>query len=146
RKSLEEKLKSMTSVWPSAPVLLPSIGGTYQGRVTPTPAAGVGTSGAWLLAVFTRRRSWPDSKAALNETTWLTAMICCTLMAAEIFSKFLAISRIPVATTQYVAQLNMSPMVILTFILIVYFILGLFLEGLAIFVLTLPVVYPLITL
>src|SRR5699024_11925635 len=58
----------------------------------------------------------------------------------------LAISRIPVATTQYVAQLNMSPMVILTFILIVYFILGLFLEGLAIFVLTLPVVYPLITL
>src|SRR5699024_10968761 len=76
----------------------------------------------------------------------LTAMIFFILIGAEIFSKFLAISRIPVATTQYVAQLNMSPMVILTFILIVYFILVLFLEGLAIFVLTLPVVYPLITL
>src|SRR5699024_12684435 len=72
-------------------------------------------------------------------------MIFFILIGAEIFSKFLAISRIPVATTQYVAQLNMSPMVILTFILIVYFILGLFLEGLAIFVLTLLVVYPLIT-
>src|SRR5699024_11247484 len=81
-----------------------------------------------------------------NETTRLTAMIFFILIGAEIFSKFLAISRIPVATTQYVAQLNISPMVILTFILIVYFILGLFLVGLAIFVLTLPLVYPLITL
>lgn len=146
RKSLEEKLKSMNSVWPFALLFLLSIGGIYQGFFTPTEAGGVGTFGAFLLAVFTRRLSWHDFKASLNETTRLTAMIFFILIGAEIFSKFLAISRIPVATTQYVAQLNMSPMVILTFILIVYFILGLFLEGLAIFVLTLPVVYPLITL
>src|SRR5699024_3591351 len=145
-KSLEEKLKSMNSVWPFALLFLLSIGGIYQGFFTPTEAGGVGALGACLLAVFTRRLRWHDFKASLNETTRLTALIFFILIGSEIFRKFLAISRIPVATTRYVAQLNMSPMVILTFILIVYFILALFLEGLAIFVLTLPVVYPLITL
>src|SRR5699024_12103020 len=99
--------------------------GIYQGFFTQTEAGRVGTFGAFLLSVFTRLLSWHDFKASLNETTRLTAMIFFILIGAEIFSKFLAISRIPVATTQYVAQLNMSAMGILTFILIVYFILGL---------------------
>ncbi|HEX6593971.1 MAG TPA: TRAP transporter large permease [Bacillota bacterium] len=146
RKPFQEKVKSLNSVWPFALLFLLSIGGIYKGFFTPTEAGGLGAFGAFILAVVTRRLSWQYFKASLNETTRLTAMIFFILIGAEIFSKFLALSRIPVATTQYVGNLNMSPMVILSFILIVYFILGLFLEGLAIFVLTLPVVYPLITL
>lgn len=146
KKPFKEKVASLNSVWPFVFLFALSIGGIYFGFFTPTEAGGVGAFGAFLLAVVTRRLSWDDFKSSLNETTRLTAMIFFILIGADIFSKFLALSKIPVVITKFVSNLNMPAMVIMLFILIVYFILGLFLEGIAIFVLTLPVVYPLITL
>ncbi|WP_339160729.1 TRAP transporter large permease [Siminovitchia sp. FSL H7-0308] len=146
KKALKVKIKSLSSVWPFLFLFALSIGGIYFGFFTPTEAGGVGAFGAFLLAVATRRLKWDDFKSSLNETTRLTAMIFFILIGADIFSKFLALSKIPVVITKFVSNLDMSPMIILVFILIAYFILGLFLEGIAIFVLTLPVVYPLITM
>lgn len=146
KKPLKVKIKSLSSVWPFLFLFALSIGGIYFGFFTPTEAGGVGAFGAFLLAVATRRLKWDDFKSSLNETTRLTAMIFFILIGADIFSKFLALSKIPVVITKFVSNLDMSPMIILVFILIAYFILGLFLEGIAIFVLTLPVVYPLITM
>src|SRR5690625_1351763 len=145
-KPFKEKITSLNSVWPFVFLFALSIGGIYFGFFTPTEAGGVGAFGAFLLAVVTRRLSWADFKASLNETTRLTAMIFFILIGADIFSKFLALSKIPVAITKYVSELALPAMVIMVFILIVYFILGMFLEGIAIYVLTLPVVYPLITM
>ena len=140
------KFKTLNSVWPFIFLFVLSIGGIYFGFFTPTEAGGVGAFGAFLLALVTRRLSWVDFKKSLNETTRLTAMIFFIIIGADIFSKFLALSRIPVVITEYVSNLNLPIMVIMFFILVVYFILGLFLEGIAIYVLTLPVVYPLITM
>ena len=144
RKSWSVRIKSLGKVWPFFLLFALSIGGIYLGFFTPTEAGGVGAFGAFIISVATRRLSWEDFKKALSETTRLTAMIFLILMGADIFSKFLAMSRIPVIVTEFVGNLNMSPYMILAFILLAYFILGLFLEGIAIYVLTLPVVYPLI--
>ncbi|WP_405103705.1 TRAP transporter large permease [Oceanobacillus sp. FSL H7-0719] len=146
KKPLKVKMKSLNSVWPFVFLFALSIGGIYFGYFTPTEAGGIGAFGAFLLALLTKRLTWTDFKTTLNETTRLTAMIFFILIGADIFSKFLALSRIPAVITQTVSDLDMSPMAIMMLILIVYFILGLFLEGIAIFVLTLPVVYPLITM
>lgn len=146
KKELSARFRALNSVWPFLLLFLISIGGIYKGFFTPTEAGGIGAFGALLLALLTRRLSWEHFKKSLNETTRLTAMIFFILIGAEIFGKFLALSRIPVVITQYVTSLDMSPMIILFFILLVYFVLGLFLEGIAIFTLTLPVVYPLITM
>lgn len=146
KKPLKVKMKSLNSVWPFVFLFALSIGGIYFGYFTPTEAGGIGAFGAFLLALLTKRLTWTDFKTSLNETTRLTAMIFFILIGADIFSKFLALSRIPALITQTVSDLDMSPMAIMMLILIVYFILGLFLEGIAIFVLTLPVVYPLITM
>ena len=146
KKPFKEKIVSLNSVWPFVLLFLISVGGIYFGFFTPTEAGGIGAFGAFLLAVLTRRLSWEDFKASLNGTTRLTAMIFFILIGADIFSKFLALSRIPVAVTQFVSNLDLSPMAIMVFILFVYFILGMFLEGIAIYVLTLPVVYPLVTM
>lgn len=145
KKSFRTRMSSMKSVWPFLFLFALSIGGIYFGFFTPTEAGGIGAFGAFLLAVLTRRLSWNDFKKSLSETTRLTAMIFFIIIGADIFSKFLALSRIPAATTTFVSNLEMPAVIILIAILIVYFVLGLFLEGIAIFVLTLPVVYPLIT-
>ena len=145
-KPLKEKVTSLNSVWPFVLLFVISVGGIYFGFFTPTEAGGIGAFGAFLLAVLTRRLSWKDFKAALTGTTRLTPMIFFILIGADIFSKFLALSRIPVAITQFVSDLALPAIVILSFILVVYFVLGMFLEGIAIYVLTLPVVYPLVTM
>ena len=146
KKPFKEKIVSLNSVWPFVVLFLISVGGIYFGFFTPTEAGGIGAFGAFLLAVLTRRLSWEGFKASLSGTTRLTAMIFFILIGADIFSKFLALSRIPVAVTQFVSNLDLSPMAIMVFLLFVYFILGMFLEGIAIYVLTLPVVYPLVTM
>lgn len=145
KKSFKMKLKSLNSVWPFILLFALSIGGIYFGFFTPTEAGGIGAFGSFLLAIVTRRLSWNDFKTSLNGTAKLTAMIFFILIGAEIFGKFLALSRIPVVITKFVSNLDLPVMTILFLILVVYFILGMFLEGIAIFVLTLPVVYPLIT-
>ncbi|MEN2769062.1 TRAP transporter large permease [Ornithinibacillus xuwenensis] len=146
KKSFMVKVKSLSSIWPFVFLFALSIGGIYFGYFTPTEAGGIGAFGAFILTVLTRRLSWEDFKASLNETTRLTAAIFFIIIGADVFSKFLALSTIPVKITQYVSELNLSATGILLLILAVYLILGLFLEGIAIFVLTLPVVYPLITM
>ncbi|WP_353625608.1 TRAP transporter large permease [Bacillus sp. JCM 19041] len=143
-KPMRVKLASLGKVWPFVALFLLSIGGIYMGVFTPTEAGAIGVFGAFLIALLTKRLSWQHFKNALSDTTRLTAMIFFILIGADVFSKMLAMSGIPSAITTYVGELPLSPYVILLFILIAYFILGLFLEGIAIFVLTLPVTYPLI--
>ncbi|MUK90816.1 TRAP transporter large permease subunit [Ornithinibacillus sp. L9] len=140
------KIKSLSSVWPFVFLFALSIGGIYYGYFTPTEAGGVGAFGAFILTILTRRLSWKHFKTSLSETTRLTASIFFIIIGADIFSKFLALSTIPVKITHFVSNLALPATGILMLILVVYLILGLFLEGIAIFVLTLPVVYPLITM
>ncbi|AXF55203.1 TRAP transporter large permease [Salicibibacter kimchii] len=144
KKKFGEKISSISKVWPFFLLFVMTIGGLYFGLFTPTEAGAVGAFGSFVLALITRRLSWESLKKALSETTRLTAMIFLILMGADIFSQFLSISRIPSEITTFVGNVDLSPLTILILMLIVYFILGLFLEGIAILVLTMPIVYPLL--
>lgn len=143
--SLSERIKTSKDVLPFALIFILSIGGIYLGIFTPTEAAAVGAFGAFLFASLTRRLNVRKLIKALDDSIRLTAMIFLILIGTTLFSQFLSISRIPVKLTSYISELSVSPYIILTLILVVYLILGLFIEGLSIFVLTLPIVYPLIT-
>ncbi|SDI71972.1 TRAP transporter large permease [Natribacillus halophilus] len=145
KSSWSDRFRSLKNVWPFIFLFIVSIGGIYLGIFTPTEAGSVGAFGSFLLAVLTRRLNWSALGKALSDTLRLSAMIFLILIGAELFSQFLSISRIPTELTSFVQQLDWSPIMILAAILLVYFLLGLFLEGIAILVLTLPIVYPLIT-
>ncbi len=140
-----EKIKSLRKIWPFILIFLLSIGGIYFGFFTPTEAGGVGALGALVFAVATRRLNWKQFLASLDETVRLTAMIFIILIGATLFGQFLAMSRIPTKITSLVVGVDFSAYTIMTLIILIYIFLGLFLEGIAILVLTLPIVYPLIT-
>lgn len=141
----EERIRLLKNILPFLILFFISIGGLYFGFFTPTEAGGIGALGALLLTIISRRMNWEYFRDSLSDATRNTAMIFLILIGANIFSQFLTLSRIPTKITLYVSQLELSPYVILTLILILLFILGLFLEGIAIFTLTLPVIYPMIT-
>ncbi len=142
--TLKEQLKAFIPVWPFLLIFVISVGGIYFGLFTPTEAAGVGAFGAFLYTLLTGRLNWQKLKGAFDETARLTAMIFVIIIGADLFGSFLAITRIPATLTFLVADLSVSPYVVLILILIVYLILGLFMEGIAIQVLTLPIVYPIL--
>lgn len=139
-----EKLKSLGNVWPFLLIFLLSIGGIYFGIFTPTEAGGIGAIGAFIFTLLTKRLDREQLINSLDETVRITAMIFIILIGATLFSQFLAMTKVPMLLASYAVNLNVSPYVILFLILIMFFVLGFFLEGIAILVLTLPVVYPMI--
>ena len=140
-----ERLHTLKNIWPFMGLFLVSIGGIYLGVFTPTEAAGVGAFGALLFALISRKLTWESLKGSLNESVRLTAFIFFILIGANLFGQFLAISRIPVMLTTYVGNLDLNPYIILIGILVVLLLLGCFIESLALIVITLPILYPIIT-
>ncbi|GAK05533.1 LOW QUALITY PROTEIN: TRAP dicarboxylate transporter, DctM subunit, unknown substrate 3 [Geomicrobium sp. JCM 19037] len=143
--SWREKFLSLSEIWPFAIIFLISMGGIYMGFFTPTEAGGVGAISALVVALLTKKLDFKKLLESVDETLRLTAMIFLILIGAGLFSQFLAMSQIPAAATSFVTGLDVSPFVIIAILLVVYFLLGLFLEGIAILVLTLPIVYPIVT-
>ena len=112
---------------------------------TPTEAAGIGAFGALFFAVISRKFNWKMLGGSLEETIRLTAFIFLLIIGANLFGQFLAISRIPVMLTSYIGGLEMNAYIILGVILLVLLILGCFVESLALIVITLPILYPIVT-
>lgn len=142
--SLRERFISLKGVWPFLLIFFVSIGGIYTGQFTATEAGAFGSFTSFLYCAVTRRLKWRQLLAALDDTVRTTAMIFLILLGANIFNAFIAVSRLPVKFTGLVISVDASPYTILIGILVMYFILGTFMEGIAIHVLTLPIVYPII--
>lgn len=140
----KEKIRSSLEVWPILFLFLLVIGGIYMGWFTPTEAASIGAFGALVITLLTRRMTWQRFVDSLEETIRLTAAIFIILVGAKLFGNFLAVTRIPTELATYLAGLEVSRYVILIGILLIFLILGCFMEGIAILVLVLPVVYPVI--
>ncbi|WP_342387937.1 TRAP transporter large permease [Salinicoccus bachuensis] len=140
-----ERLHTLKNIWPFIGLFLVTIGGIYLGVFTPTEAAGIGAFGALFFAVISRKFNWKMLGGSLEETIRLTAFIFLLIIGANLFGQFLAISRIPVMLTSYIGGLEMNAYIILGVILLVLLILGCFVESLALIVITLPILYPIIT-
>ncbi|MGJ9385037.1 TRAP transporter large permease [Salipaludibacillus sp. CF4.18] len=143
--SYKEKMLSLGTIWPFILIFMVSIGGIYFGVFTPTEAGGIGAMGAFIVTIITRRLTWSKFLLSLDDTIRLSVMLFLILIGATIFGRFLALSQIPMELTAYVGSLDVSPFIILAMILLVYLVLGMFMEGIAIMVLTLPIVYPIVT-
>lgn len=123
-------------------VLVATIGGMYAGVFTVTEAAAVGAGLTLAHAVWRRRLTLAALSDALLQTVRTTAMVFLILIGAHIFSPFLALSRIPVDLASALTALALPTLAVIAIILVVYIILGMFLEGFAILVLTVPIVFP----
>jgi TRAP-type C4-dicarboxylate transport system permease large subunit len=82
---------------------------------------------------------------SLLDTMKTTALVFLILIGAHVFTPFLALTQIPANLASLLTGLALPPLAILILILLVYVALGTFLEGFAMLVLTLPIVFPIVT-
>lgn len=141
--TLREKVVALKGVWSMLSLFLLVMGGIYTGIFTPTEAAGVGAFGAFVLALGNRRVNRENFAMSLSQTAQTTAMIFIIIISAHVFGYFLAVTRIPSELADFMAGLEVSRYIILAAVVLLYTILGMFLEGFAILVLTIPIIQPL---
>ena len=125
-------------------VVLIVIGGIYAGVFTVTEAAAVGAGLTFLHSIWTRRLTIKKFFDAILDTIKTTAMVFFILIGAHFFAPFLALTRIPVNLADWIGDLAIPAFAILMVIIIVYIVLGTFMEGFAMMVLTVPIVLPII--
>ncbi|MEM6636547.1 MAG: TRAP transporter large permease [Pseudomonadota bacterium] len=142
---LGERVKVLLNSGALVFVVLIVIGGIYAGIFTVTEAAAVGAFLTFLHALWTRRLTIAKFFDALLDTIKTTAMVFFILIGAHFFAPFLALTRIPVNLADAIGDLAIPALAVLLVIIVVYIILGTFMEGFAMMVLTVPIVLPIIT-
>jgi len=123
-------------------IVLITIGGIYGGIMTPVEAAGVGAFLTLIVALIRRSIDMQNFKSVILHTLRTTALTFMILIGAHVFIPFMALSQIPGNLVTFLTSLDVGPLGILIIVLATYVILGTFLEGIAMLVLTLPVVFP----
>jgi tripartite ATP-independent transporter DctM subunit len=144
RASWSERGRSLLGAGPMLVIVLISIGGIYVGAFSPSQAAAVGAALAFGYALWRGSLRKGNLSKVLIETVNTTALVFLILIGALVFGPFLAVSGLPEKIAQALAGLDVPRVVILIIILAVYILLGTFLEGFSMLVLTLPIVFPII--
>ena len=142
RAGWQVRRRTMLGAGPMMTVVLISIGGIYVGVFTPAEAAAVGAALTFLYALWRRSLSRENFAEILVDTMRTTSLVFLILIGALVFGPFLALSGLPENIAKLLAGLEVPRVVILVLILSVYILLGTFLEGFSMLVLTLPIVIP----
>ncbi len=144
RQPWSERLGSLGRAVPLLGIVFVVLGGIYLGWFTPVEAASVGAFLTMILALVRRRLSWAALRSCLLDTIKTFAMVFLIVIGAFLFNPFLALTQIPGNLAGFVGGLDTAPVIVLLLIVLGYMILGTFLEGIAMMVLTIPIVFPLI--
>lgn len=125
------------------------IGGIYGGLATVTEASALGAALALmflLIDLFQRKGpKGPPLMAALNESVGVSGMVFALLIGASVFTYFLVLSRVPDAFTAFVLSFDLPPTVIVMLLLCAFIPLGMFLDGLSMMLIAVPLAYPVVT-
>ena len=138
------KLRQSAQLIPCALLIVGVIGTMFIGWATATEAAAFGVLGSLLLAAVTGTLTWASFVESLKGATRLSCMIMFILAGAAFLTKSMALTGIPAALAEGVAQLNLGPYGLIAVLTVVYAILGTALDGVSMIVLTTSIVVPLV--
>jgi tripartite ATP-independent transporter DctM subunit len=125
----------------SAPVIM--LGGIYSGIFTPTEAAGILVVYSLLVGILYRQLSWLKLYEILKESATYGCVILMVMVGAMLFSDVIAHLRIPRILAAWIVSSGISVFAAKMGIVLLYLVLGMFLDGLSMTVLTIPVLFPL---
>ncbi len=121
-----------------------SLGGLFAGWFTPTEAGAVGAGSILLITLLRKQLTFEGFKKSLKDTTRTSSMILLLVAGAMVFGRFIAVSRLPFEMASWASSLQLPSFMILLIILVIYMILGCFIDALALILLTVPIFYPVV--
>ncbi|MDQ7745643.1 TRAP transporter large permease [Hydrogenophaga pseudoflava] len=140
--SFSEKLRASSELIPVILLIGGVIGSIYVGVATATEAAAIGVVGALLLSAYQRSLSWRSFRDALLGATRLYCMMALILAGAAFLTLSMGYIGLPRHLAEWVGSLGLSPGLLLVALALFYIVLGCFLDGISMIVLTMGVIIP----
>jgi C4-dicarboxylate transporter, DctM subunit len=140
--SFTEKLRASSELIPVILLIGGVIGSIYVGFATATEAAAIGVVGALLLSAYQRSLSWQTFRDALLGATRLYCMMALILAGAAFLTLSMGYIGLPRHLAEWVGSLGLSPGLLLIALALFYIVLGCFLDGISMIVLTMGVIVP----
>jgi tripartite ATP-independent transporter DctM subunit len=137
-----ERWRSLYGVSGIAVLFVLVVGGIYGGYFAPTYAGAVGAFGAFLIVLAKRRLNFGSLTEALKDATVTTSVIFIIVVGGILFSRFLTYSGLVTAISAALLSVGTGKYLYLLGFLVLFIILGCFIEPIAIMVMTLPVMFP----
>lgn len=144
KRGIRDILKGLYSCWGIIVIIFLSLGGIWFGFFTPTEAGAVGAFGALMLGLAKKQINLPKFWKVLLETGITTSGIFFLLIAAQMYSRMLALSGLVTWSSKYVISLNLPPMVTILLFILVWLVLGCLIDSASIMLLTLPLMLPIV--
>jgi len=143
--SWKERLSSIKYAWGILFIVIVVMGGIYTGIFTPIEAAAIGTFVAFLAVVLSQKFKFNKINAGLLDTVSLTSSIIFIIIGGMMFGTFLAQSRLPTMLTEAISNAHLSALGVMIAVMVFYLIIGSFMDSLSVLIITIPIVYPLVT-
>lgn len=138
------RFKSLKKLLPVLGLIGFVLGSIYGGITTPTEAAAIGVTGALILAACTGTLSRESFMESLLGAVKSACMIGFILIGAHFLTLAMGFLGIPIALAKWIASLALSPMVLIVYLTVFFVVLGCFLDGISVVVLTVAVVLPMV--
>jgi tripartite ATP-independent transporter DctM subunit len=145
RFSWKERLEGLRNIWATLLLFVFVIGGLYGGLFTPTEAGGMGAGGAFLIGVLRGRLDRTEIRRSLLQATRTAAAVFTVLIGALLFGYFLTVTQTPQKVTEFLTGLGVGRYGVLALIMLMYLVLGCLMDSLAMVILTVPIIFPVIT-
>jgi TRAP-type C4-dicarboxylate transport system permease large subunit len=131
-------------MWKLGVIFFFAVVGIYLGWFSPTEAAAVAAFAAIVIAFATGAMGWHGLLDALLETVYATAAIFFIVVGAFIFSRFIVLTQFPTEVVKWAEAMRLSPFWIMMAIMVLYLLLGTFLDEVSTILITVPVTLPLV--
>ena len=143
KSSWKERWHSLSKVWGVVFLFILIMGGIFFGLFTSGEAGGIGAGGSVIFAMFRKKMTVKIFVESLIAGVRTAAMVLFVAFGALVFNQFINMSGMPTEIFEFIESLNISPMQVVLIILLFYIIAGMFIEGMAMIFLLVPILAPL---
>lgn len=142
--SLLDRVLALRHAWQFALLFILTIGGIYAGVFSPNEAASIGAFGAIVLGLLRRSLTLEGLRKAINSSVIVSCALFMIVIGATLFSQFIVQTRLPDTLLALAQGANLSPVLVMALIIVIYVVLGCFLEGIGMVLITVPVFLPIV--
>ena len=143
--SWSQRFLSLKRVWAFVVLAISIIGSIYAGIATPTESAAIGATLAIAIALLYRRLTVKAIHGALLRTVGVTSMIMFLVIGGNVMAFLLSTLTVPQYVTEMITAMNASKWAIMIIINFVLLVMGCLLDPMAIMVISLPIIFPIVT-
>ena len=137
-----ERSRALVTIWPIVMIFVIVFGGIYGGIFSPTEGAAIGALLTFAVGLARRELGREGIKRALVASAETSAMVFMIFLGADMMNASLALTEMPARIADWVTHLPISPLLVVSAVLVLYVVLGCVMDELSMLLLTIPVIFP----